>query len=271
MQQKKNGLRCAQILWKYWLNVVWCIDLIQNSNYTKELQSNRNQWEVNSLIFVCGGKLSRALYDFVCCWCFVSVSVCVCVCVLICACVWRFKFDTQSANLLLFLLIFFFVDCSSCCCPTVRYYYLVIELYFVEVVARSLRNEPMKMSGQVRLEENGVLDEELPTLLECAFKYLSKNLKLMYQQNELNQIENIILPNEICDRWVLSLHISFSTALSIINIIEIGVWCMLTSLIAHTWPTSVQCARCTGTILLFTSIWCVCVNELYACVHTTCG
>lgn len=107
MQQKKNGLRCAQILWKYWLNVVWCIDLIQNSNYTKELQSNRNQWEVNSLIFVCGGKLSRALYDFVCCWCFVSVSVCVCVCVLICACVWRFKFDTQSANLLLFLLIFF--------------------------------------------------------------------------------------------------------------------------------------------------------------------
>lgn len=59
------------------------------------------------------------------------------------------------------------------------------------------------MSGQVRLKENGVLDEELPTLLESVFKFLSKNLKLMCQENATSQIElreNIILPNEICDR-----------------------------------------------------------------------
>lgn len=58
------------------------------------------------------------------------------------------------------------------------------------------------MSGQVRLKD-GVLDEELPTLLESVLKCLSKNLKLWYQENSTTQIElreDIVLPNEICDR-----------------------------------------------------------------------
>lgn len=68
---------------------------------------------------------------------------------------------------------------------------------------REKKSIAVKMSGQVRLKENGVLDEELPTLLESVFKFLSKNLKLMCQENATSQIElreNIILPNEICDR-----------------------------------------------------------------------
>lgn len=62
------------------------------------------------------------------------------------------------------------------------------------------------MSGQVRLKENGVLDEDSPTLLENVFKCLSKNLGLVYLENALNnQIElrdDIVIPNEICDRFV---------------------------------------------------------------------
>lgn len=60
------------------------------------------------------------------------------------------------------------------------------------------------MSGQVRLKENGVLDEDLPSLLENAFKCLSKNLEMMYSMNVYNnQIElreDVVIPNEICDR-----------------------------------------------------------------------
>lgn len=62
------------------------------------------------------------------------------------------------------------------------------------------------MSGQVSLKENGILDEDLPTLLENVFKCLSKNLYLLYTQNELNKIklrDDIVIPNEICDRFVL--------------------------------------------------------------------
>lgn len=63
------------------------------------------------------------------------------------------------------------------------------------------------MSGQVRLKENGVLDEDSPTLLESVFKCLSKNLGLVYLENALNnQIElrdDVVIPNEICDRFVL--------------------------------------------------------------------
>lgn len=65
------------------------------------------------------------------------------------------------------------------------------------------------MSGQVHLKENGVLDEELPTLLENVFKCLSKNLKLVYQENSASQIElreDIVIPNEICDRYDCNLH-----------------------------------------------------------------
>lgn len=65
------------------------------------------------------------------------------------------------------------------------------------------------MSGRVRLKENGVLDEEF-TLLEIVFKYLSKNLVIYdLSTTEKYFIENvqlngpIVIPNEICDRWVV--------------------------------------------------------------------
>lgn len=64
------------------------------------------------------------------------------------------------------------------------------------------------MSGQVSLKENGVLDEDLPTLLENVFKCMSKNLFLLYTENEFsNEIklrDDIVIPNEICDRFVLN-------------------------------------------------------------------
>lgn len=67
------------------------------------------------------------------------------------------------------------------------------------------------MSGQVRLKENGVLDEDSPTLLESVFKCLSKNLGLVYLENAHdNQIElrdDIVIPNEICDRFVSFMQI----------------------------------------------------------------
>lgn len=70
------------------------------------------------------------------------------------------------------------------------------------------------MSGQVRLKENGVLDEDSPTLLENVFKCLSKNLGLIYLENGLNnQIElrdDIVIPNEICDRFVSNMQILYS-------------------------------------------------------------
>lgn len=56
------------------------------------------------------------------------------------------------------------------------------------------------MSGQVRLKENGVLDEELPTLLETVFKYLSKNLNLVLTNNRIELRDDVVIPNEICDR-----------------------------------------------------------------------
>lgn len=60
------------------------------------------------------------------------------------------------------------------------------------------------MSGQVRLKENGVLDEELPTLLECVFKCVSKDLRLVSSENiSKNRFElrdDVMIPNEICDR-----------------------------------------------------------------------
>lgn len=60
------------------------------------------------------------------------------------------------------------------------------------------------MSGRVRLKENGILDEDLPTLLEIVFKYLSSNLNVVYNRNPLNNYfelkDGIVIPNEICDR-----------------------------------------------------------------------
>lgn len=64
------------------------------------------------------------------------------------------------------------------------------------------------MSGQVSLKENGILDESLPTLLENGFKCLSKNLYLLYTESafssEIKLRDDIVIPNEICDRFVLN-------------------------------------------------------------------
>ena len=61
------------------------------------------------------------------------------------------------------------------------------------------------MLGRVRLKEDNTMDEELPTLLECVFKYLAKNLHIVCDVNPVTQQldvlkEDIIIPNEICDR-----------------------------------------------------------------------
>lgn len=49
-----------------------------------------------------------------------------------------------------------------------------------------------------------ILDEEKPLLLEIVFKYLANNLHLVCKQNqetkEWEPKEDIIIPNEICDR-----------------------------------------------------------------------
>lgn len=67
------------------------------------------------------------------------------------------------------------------------------------------QNDKM-MSGQVNLKVNGILDEDLPTLLENVFKCLSKHLDLVYMRNEFNNEirlrDDIVIPNEICDRFV---------------------------------------------------------------------
>lgn len=59
------------------------------------------------------------------------------------------------------------------------------------------------MGERVRLKENGVLDEELPTLLENVYKYLSENLQVVcdvFGNDRLNLRDGIVIPNEICDR-----------------------------------------------------------------------
>ena len=60
------------------------------------------------------------------------------------------------------------------------------------------------MSGRVRLKEFGILDEELPTLLETVFKFLSENIERYCQESSFTQHltlkDGIVIPNEICDR-----------------------------------------------------------------------
>lgn len=60
------------------------------------------------------------------------------------------------------------------------------------------------MGERVRLKENGVLDEEMPTLMELAFQYFSDNLNVLYEKNPVTDLlelkDGIIIPNEICDR-----------------------------------------------------------------------
>lgn len=60
------------------------------------------------------------------------------------------------------------------------------------------------MLGRVRLKEDGIMDEELPTLLETTFRYLAKNLFVVCNINPLTHHlelkDDIIIPNEVCDR-----------------------------------------------------------------------
>lgn len=60
------------------------------------------------------------------------------------------------------------------------------------------------MSGRVRLKENGMLDESLPTLLEIAFKCVAANLGVLADRNAATNTAElkpgVRLPNEICDR-----------------------------------------------------------------------
>lgn len=62
------------------------------------------------------------------------------------------------------------------------------------------------MSGQVNLNTYGILDEDLPTLLENVFKCLSNHLDLVSTRNgfnnEIRLRDDIVIPNEICDRFV---------------------------------------------------------------------
>lgn len=60
------------------------------------------------------------------------------------------------------------------------------------------------MNGRVRLKENGMMDEEMPTLLELAFKCVASNLDLLADRDEDTEMAvlrpDVRLPNEICDR-----------------------------------------------------------------------
>lgn len=60
------------------------------------------------------------------------------------------------------------------------------------------------MSGRVRLKENGILDEDLSTLLELALNHISKNVTVIcsadLHTDVLSLREGVIIPNEICDR-----------------------------------------------------------------------
>lgn len=62
------------------------------------------------------------------------------------------------------------------------------------------------MLGRVRLKDNGIMDEELPTLLETTFRYLAKNLYVVCNvdpvTHQLELKEDVVIPNEICDRFL---------------------------------------------------------------------
>lgn len=69
----------------------------------------------------------------------------------------------------------------------------------------------MICNHRVRLKEQLFLDGDKPSLLETIFKYLANNLNLISQLNPTTQKwelkEDVIIPNEICDRWVSSAEI----------------------------------------------------------------
>lgn len=59
------------------------------------------------------------------------------------------------------------------------------------------------MTGRIRLKQDGILDEEQPTLLEIVFKFLSDRMiddcDNKSEDARLALREGFI-PNEICDR-----------------------------------------------------------------------
>ncbi|XP_053676518.1 protein zer-1 homolog [Anopheles nili] len=62
------------------------------------------------------------------------------------------------------------------------------------------------MFGRVRLKENGMMDEELPTLQERTIRYLAKNLHVICYTDPVTQLlelkDDVVMPNEICDRFL---------------------------------------------------------------------
>lgn len=62
------------------------------------------------------------------------------------------------------------------------------------------------MSGRVRLKPNGILDEDLPTLQENVYKYLSSNLSVLSADDPDTKLKNlhdgIVIPSEVCDRFL---------------------------------------------------------------------
>lgn len=62
----------------------------------------------------------------------------------------------------------------------------------------------MNRSHRTRLKEALFLDGDKPSLLETVFKYLANNLRLISQLNPATNTwelrDDVIIPNEICDR-----------------------------------------------------------------------
>lgn len=60
------------------------------------------------------------------------------------------------------------------------------------------------MLGRVRLKENGIMDEELPTLMELSIRFMAKNLHVICNTDpvthQLELKDDVVVPNEICDR-----------------------------------------------------------------------
>ncbi|XP_004519880.1 protein zer-1 homolog [Ceratitis capitata] len=66
------------------------------------------------------------------------------------------------------------------------------------------------MSGKVRLKENGYLDEDPMTLQDIIYKYICENLDVISTVDSTGKMrllkENIVLPNDICDRLLDALQ-----------------------------------------------------------------
>lgn len=58
--------------------------------------------------------------------------------------------------------------------------------------------------GRVRLKENGLLDEDMPTLLELTFNCVAANPGVLAvldnKTKKLRLRDDVRLPHEICDR-----------------------------------------------------------------------